>query len=126
MFPKIVLIFFGLSFGAFGVWALISPAALANLIHLTPETPGALTEIRAFYGGLEIGLAAFLLRGAFHRPWMSGALLTLVAVAGGIALGRCVGLALDSSVSNMMLGALVWEAAGAVLGTLAYLKLQAH
>jgi len=123
VFPKFVLIFFGLSFGAFGVWALIAPAALANLIHVTPETPGALTEIRAFYGGLEIGLAAFLLRAAFHRPWMPGALIALVVVAGGIAIGRGIGLVIDSSISGVMLGALVWEAAGAILGSLAYLKL---
>lgn len=123
MFPIAVLLFFGASFGAFGVWALLAPASLANLIHMTPETPGALTEIRAFYGGLEIGLAAVMIRAAFHRPWRPGALLVLVAVAGGIAAGRIVGLIIDQSVSGTMLGALVWEVAGAVLGLLAYARL---
>ncbi len=125
VFPVAVLLFFGASFGAFGVWALLAPASLASLIHMTPDTPGALTEIRAFYGGLELGLAAFMIRAAFYRPWRSGALMALVAVAGGIAVGRIVGLFVDQSMSGTMLGALVWEATGALLGTLALLRLPA-
>ncbi|MFK8016183.1 MAG: DUF4345 family protein [Gammaproteobacteria bacterium] len=122
MFAKVVLIFFGLSFGGFGVWALIAPASLAKLVHFSLDTPGAMTEIRAFYGGLEIGFAAFLIAAAFVRPLVPGALLALVAIAGGIALARLVGIVVDGSGSTFMYSALVWELAGAGLGLLAWLQ----
>ena len=123
VFATAVLVFFGLSFGVFGAWALVAPVSLAKLVHFSLETPGAITEIRAFYGGLEIGLAALLLAGAAYRPLMPVALLALVIGAGGIALARVVGLLLDGSSSGFMFGALTWEVAGAVLGLVAYLKL---
>ncbi|MEO1573422.1 MAG: DUF4345 family protein [Pseudomonadota bacterium] len=123
MFASTVLVFFGLSFGVFGVWALVSPTGLAGLLHFGLETPGAVTELRAFYGGLEIGLCAFLLFAVAHRPLVPGALLALTFIAGGIALARIVGIVADSSLSGLMIGVLVWELAGAALGLAAYLSL---
>ena len=123
MFASIVLVFFGLSFGAFGVWALVSPTGLAGLLHFGLQTPGAITELRAFYGGLEIGLCAFLLFAVAHRPLVPGALLALTFIAGGIGLARIAGIVADSSLSGLMIGVLIWELAGAALGLAAYLSL---
>lgn len=123
MFAKTVLVFFGLSFGVFGLWALIAPESLARMVHFSLDTPGAVTEIRAFYGGLELGLAILMLAAAVYPALVPGALLTLVAAAGGIALARIVGLVLDGSGSAFMFGALAWEVAGAVLGFIAYSRL---
>ena len=126
MFAKVVLVFFGLSFGGFGVWALLSPLSMAKLLHFSLHTPSAVTEIRAFYGGLEIGLAIFMVTAAFYRPLIPGALLALVATAGGIALARIVGIIADGSGSLFMYGALVWELAGASLGLIAFLQVARH
>jgi hypothetical protein len=52
---------------AYGVVFLLSPAVLGGLVGLGFEDPNAFVEIRAFYGGLELGLAAFLLWAAL-RP----------------------------------------------------------
>lgn len=123
MFVSIVLVIFGLSFGAFGVWAVAAPAGLAGLLHFGLETPGAVTEIRAFYGGLELGLCTFMLTAVVHRSLVPGALLALTFIAGGIALARIAGLLIDGSLSGLMIGALVWEMAGAVLGLAAYRSL---
>lgn len=122
MFASVVLVVFGLSFGAFGLWALVAPDGLAKLIHFGLETPGARTEIRAFYGGLEIGLALFMVGSVFYRPLVPGALLALVATAGGIAVARVIGLLIDSSGSGVMYGALVWESTGAILGLAAFMS----
>ena len=123
MFASGVLVFFGLSFLAFGVWALVAPVSLAGLIHFGLETSGSVTEIRAFYGGLEIGFALFLFAAALNRELAPAALLALVAVTGGIALARVVGLIVDQSGSTLMYGALAFELAGAVMGLLAWLNL---
>lgn len=126
MFAKVVLVFFGLSFGGFGVWALLSPLSLAKLVHFSLDTPGAVTEIRAFYGGLEIGLAIFMIAAAFYRPLIPGALLALVAAAGGIGLARIIGIIADGSGSTFMYSALVWELSGAALGLFAFLQMARH
>ncbi len=126
MFAKVVLVFFGLSFGGFGVWALLSPVSLAKLVHFSLDTPGAVTEIRAFYGGLEIGFAIFLIAAVFYRPLIPGALLALTAVAGGIGLARIAGILADGSGSAFMYSALVWELAGAGLGLVAFLQIARH
>ena len=120
MFVNAVLIIFGLGFGVFGVWALLAPQSLAQLLHFGLQTPGAVTEMRAFYGGLELGLAGLLLAAVVVRSLVPGALLALTVAAGGIAIGRLIGLALDGSGSGLMFGALAFELAGGVFGLLAY------
>ena len=119
MFAKVVLVVFGLSFLAFGGWALFAPSSLAGLINFGLENSAAVTEIRAFYGGLEIGFAGFLLAAAFKDELTSAALLALAAVSGGIALARIAGLIVDASGSTLMYGALAFEFTGAVLAILA-------
>lgn len=123
MFAIIVLIVFGLSFGVFGAWALVAPQSLAQLLHFGLQTPGSVTEMRAFYGGLELGLCALMLVAVVNRTLVPGALLALVAAAGGIAVARVIGLVLDGSANGLLLGALAFESAGAILGLIAYLGL---
>ena len=55
---KLSLVFLSLLFGCFGLTLFFSPE-LMKLAFLLPEHPSAKTEIRAFYGGLEIALAVF-------------------------------------------------------------------
>ena len=125
MLVPTVLVFFGLSFGAFGAWALVAPQSLATLLNFELATAGAVTELRAFYGGLEIALCALMLAAVAKPELVRPALVGLIVVAGGIAVGRMVGLVLDGSASGMMFGALAWEIAGAVFGVIAYRSLPA-
>ena len=123
MFATVVLVFFGLSFLAFGLWALFAPVSLAALVHFGMESPASVTEIRAFYGGLEIGLAAFLIWSAFDKEMLPAALIALAAVAGGIALARVAGILVDGSASGMMFGALAFESLGAIFAVAAWFSL---
>jgi hypothetical protein len=83
-----------LSFAFFGVWLLVRPTALRG-VGVVAENADGRAELRAMYGGLELGIAAFLglclLRPDFTEP---GLWLQLVAL-GGIALGRLVGISLE-------------------------------
>ena len=73
-------------FLAFGLAILIQPELLSGMG--LPVQPVWRTELRAFYGGLEIGLAAFLILCARRPAW---ALPGLVAAAQrGIGLDKHV------------------------------------
>ena len=63
---------------------LISPALLGGLVGLALQDANAFVEIRAFYGGLELGLAAFLAWASF-RPVHARSALVLFAFAFGAA-----------------------------------------
>lgn len=45
---------------AYGVVMLVEPSVLRSLVGLDFTSVNAPTEIRAFYGGLELGIAVFL------------------------------------------------------------------
>lgn len=92
----------GICFLGFGAVMLVSPhVAWASLgLELPPGVPT--TEIRAFYGGLELGLGALLLA-AMHKVQYLRAGLVLGCVAyGSIAGARAIGILVDGSGSTFM------------------------
>lgn len=46
---------------AYAIAFLINPSLLGELVGFSHHSPNTLVEITAFYGGLELGLAIFLL-----------------------------------------------------------------
>jgi hypothetical protein len=87
----------GLSFLGFGIAFLIAPRETLALAGVVTEGAMAATELRAFYGGVEVALGALILACA-TRPsrWRDGLWLTL-ACYGAIGATRVVGMALDGS-----------------------------
>lgn len=78
---------------AYAVAFLADPALLGRLVGLAFEDANAFVEVRAFYGGLELGLAAFFAWAAL-RPAHARAALVLFAFAFGAAgAARAWGLA---------------------------------
>jgi uncharacterized protein DUF4345 len=78
-----------------GVWFLIWPEGL-SAVGLSADTPAARTELRATYGGLELGLFAFLAWCAVGgRERIRVGLVALALSTLGFALGRVTGLVLD-------------------------------
>ena len=77
-----------LAFFILGFWLLIAPQGLGNIgIQLLNDS--ARVEIRAMYGGFEIGIGIFFLIAALRPAWFRAA-LTLQAVSllglGGVRL----------------------------------------
>ena len=60
----------------FGGWLLAVPTALEG-IGIKLSTAEAVIDVRATYGGLELGLAAFLAVAQARPPWHRAALLPL-------------------------------------------------
>ena len=80
-----------IGFAGFGIALLIFPN-LIGLVGVKELTNSGLVEIRALYGGLELGIGLFFLL-ALNRPkWVRATLVAQVCLVGGLALGRIFGL----------------------------------
>tara|TARA_R110002072_G_scaffold114709_2_gene244839 strand:+ start:839 stop:1261 length:423 start_codon:yes stop_codon:yes gene_type:complete len=92
---RVVLGLGALLYLTLGVWFLIWPEAL-SLVGLSADNPAARTELRATYGGLELGLFAFLTWCACGgRERVRVGLVGLGLSTFGFAIGRVTGLVLD-------------------------------
>lgn len=116
------LVLGGLSFLGFGALMLLSPQAVMASIGLVLPDGVPTTEIRAFYGGLELGLGALLMAAVVvpaHRPYA----LVLGSVAyGAIGLTRGWAMWVDGSSSQFLWIALVTEIGLAALFAWARLR----
>lgn len=98
---------------------LLNPDFLSHAGLELVRSAGAV-EIRAFYGGLELGIAAFLAVCAFRGAWHRVGLVAQVAMFGGLASGRLLGLALDpGGIEALMVALTAAEGLGAVVGLVA-------
>lgn len=103
-----------------GLGSLIAPDSLAGQAGLS-TAPQALTEIRAFYGGLQIGVGLFLLW-CFRRRETSLGLVLVGLAVGGAAIGRTLGILLDESLTRFHLANLSIELVTVALVALALLR----
>lgn len=123
-FARIVLWLSGLGFIAFGAAFMFDPLGTLAATGIVLSGDLAAAELRAFYGGFELGVGALILASdlaARHRPY--GLLLTLGAY-GGIAIGRAIGMAAGSVATPFLWFALAVEAVLATLALIALLRLK--
>lgn len=119
LFSRILLVLLGLMFLGFGVAFLLRPTQMAQMVRIELPEPTARTEIRAFYGGLEIGLAVFLFVCAATGAWVQPGLLAAGLACAGPALGRTVGLVLDGRPQSVIFTILAVEVACAAAAAVA-------
>lgn len=99
----------GVGFLAFGAWMLVAPQSAMAMVGLAVPDGAATTEIRAFYGGLELGLGALLLA-AVHKVQYQRAGLVLGCVSyGSIGAARMLGMLADRDPSTFLWVALAIE-----------------
>lgn len=109
-FPKTVVWSTAVVYAGFAVWLGGWPGALLVAFGIPESTPQMLTEIRAFYGGIELGIAIVMML-LWQQSQTPAALLV-----GGVPLacsstGRCFGMMLDGFSTTHALFAIV-EAIG--------------
>ena len=92
-----------IAFAYFGIMLLVNPHAMRR-VGLVADHPDARTEIRAMYGGLEIGIAIFLALSFFRDEWIYPALMFQLLTLGGLAAGRLIGIAFERG----RVGRLLW------------------
>ena len=112
-FASVVLLLTAATYAGFAIWLGFWPAALLTTFGIETSTPAILTEIRAFYGGVEIGIAISMI-----VLWRRGSVFAALLIGGlplaGSAMGRCLGMLNDGFSSTHAILAAI-ETVGALL-----------
>lgn len=116
------LLLCGLSFLLIGINTFHDPLAAMAPVELNINTVSALNELRANYGGLQIGMGLFLLVGLCCKNYVRPALLAEALIVGGLAVGRLVSIALDGQPNAFVQGLIVLESVIALLSLALYLR----
>jgi len=114
----------GITLVALGILFIASPDAMAALVELELTTPLARGDIRTVYGGLEVGLGLLQLGWLRSAEGVQRAIQLHLAVWGGLAGGRALGLLLSSAPLASGVGLFATELAGLALGVVAWLRLR--
>jgi hypothetical protein len=118
---KIYLILMAIMSVGFGVVYLFWPLSMTDPMGFGPLAPPALTDVRATYGGFQIGTGLFMLFCLRPERLRLGMLLALLSVT-AIALSRAVGLLLDGDFTDVLKGTLAFEVVLAVISLIIFLR----
>jgi hypothetical protein len=110
---RLILALNGLAFAGFGLLFLIWPVAMASHVGLVASTPAAVIDLRATYGGCELGLAALLGFCAVSLGGTAFGLLAATCAFAGFAAGRLIGIVAAGGADT-----LTWCLLGLELGAL--------
>lgn len=116
--PKASIALSAVVFGVFGLLLLIRPELL-GAVGVEVTRPAGAVELRAFYGGLELGLAAFFAVAVRRREWWEPALLVQILALGGVAAARLLGMLVAGEGEPLLYALMAAEAGGAAFGLLA-------
>jgi hypothetical protein len=97
LFARVVLVIQLLALGGLGLAYFVRPHEMASLsgMLLMSAAAAAATDVRAYYGGLQLGLAAFIGMALTRLELTRTALTLLVLLYSALALARIGGLWLD-------------------------------
>jgi uncharacterized membrane protein len=124
LFARILLAVQAIAFAGLGLAYFTRPEEMANLSGMLLMAPAAITDVRAWYGGLQIGLAAYLLLAMSRVDLARAALTLMVLLFSALALARVGGLWLDGGLQQTFnLAALLIEVVFAGLSFLALRRL---
>ena len=119
-FTQVFLGLCGLAFVLIGVNTFVDPLRAMSPLELNVNTVNALNELRATYGGLQIGIGLFLFAGVGRATLRRPVLLAQALMVGGLVIGRLVGIALDGLPSGFVQSLLALETTIAVLSVVLY------
>jgi hypothetical protein len=95
LFARIVLSIQIAALLVLGLAYFIRPEEMTSLSGALLMGNAAVTEVRAYYGGLQLGLAAYLAMALLRMDLLRPALLLLALLYSSLALARIAGLWLD-------------------------------
>jgi hypothetical protein len=122
-FARAYLYFFAAMGLLFGFWYLLAPASLTDPTGFGPLRPNALTDVRATYGGFQIGSGLFLLWAVADPARVRTALVLQTITIAAIASCRIVGIAIDGSPNGFLISALASEITFTAIGLFALRRL---
>ena len=105
-----VLLYVGASvLSVIGVLFIFWPHAMGALVALGMSSPAAATDVRATYGGFELGVALFLGYCASAPGLVRAGLVAAFLGMLGFAVGRGVGMWVDGSVAPIHRSMFIFE-----------------
>ena|SRR2546428_6087189 len=115
MLEAIVLAVAAVVFLGFAILGLFRPRMILEPLGGHVETPSVANEIRANYGGMQLGIAVLLALGAARPGLRVHALALLFTFTAGLCLGRLVSRFADGSPNRFVRMFFALEAAGALV-----------
>ncbi len=116
---RIALITAAAGFAGFGAACLVRPKNMLHHVDIRTKSSRGTTELRAMYGGLELGLGAFFAAAAAKPEWSRPALLAQTLGLGMVAGSRLAGILRDRPRGRLMKGLFIAEASTAALAAVA-------
>nr|WP_298165857.1 DUF4345 domain-containing protein [uncultured Pseudomonas sp.] len=95
LLARVILSLQLLATAGLGLAYFIRPHEMTNLSGMLLMAPAAATDVRAYYGGLQLGLAAFIGLCLARRELIGPVLTLLTLLYSALALARIGGLWLD-------------------------------
>ena len=106
---QMFLLLSGIGFMLIGVNTFRDPIAAMAGVELGVQSINALNEVRANYGGMQMGIGILLFSAALLQ-WLSrSALLALSLITGGLVVGRLVSIMLDGMPNTTVQALLILE-----------------
>lgn len=101
----------------FGLGFMFFPEALSlYFTDASPATSSGLTDMRAVYGGIALGLAVVLGLMSRDQQLHSFGTIASMLIVGSMAVGRTLGMVQDGSPNNFMYINLALEISAVVFG----------
>ena len=103
-------------FGTWGIAFLLQPVALAAKLDIALTSPSAIADLRAMYGGMNIGFAIAFGLGVRYAAWLRPTLIIATLASTGLATGRLLTMAIDGRPSLFIIALLISELTGVAFG----------
>jgi len=120
---KLFLRITGFMFASYGAYLYVNPQYLIDWIEIGESIP-AKVEVRAMYGGLQLGFGLLLLWSAQRsQEQQQMAYAVMIAVFAGLASARGLGMLIDGT-DDYNQTAFFYESASFLISVFAYWKLR--
>ncbi|MNZ33374.1 hypothetical protein D3C78_507190 [compost metagenome] len=124
LLARLILMLQIVVFAGFGLAYWLRPYEMANLNGMLLMEAASVSNVRVYYGGLQVGLALFLLWSLRGRELMRAALMMLLLIQSMLILARIGSLWLDDgTLQNFEISSLIYKLVSAVLAAVALLQL---
>lgn len=108
-----------LIYAGIGTWTLLDPFGALDRVGVAAVDSRGEVELRAMYGGLELGMALFLLWCLASPERVRAGLMASTLTVGGLGLVRAIGWIGLQPDGWLSVALMVAECTGAALGALA-------
>ena len=109
---------------AFGPVFYFAPETFAGYLDIALQSPTALADFRAMYGGIPLGVGVFMVMGLIRKEWMEPALMVILLGTTGLLVGRLLTLVDTGGVSGLIYFVGGLEAGTIIIGAWLYRNLE--